>query len=255
MPFWKGYRRMLVLSRRLNQRIVLPAFHTAIQVVAVKGGLVRLGIDAPPDVAVYREELLPKDTPLPPPSPARQAQTLRARLEALAADVLALRRQLQGDLRRLMETTLAHLEAELRTLPPPDEPGTGKRPPGLRRKALLVEDDPNECELLAGILRLSGIDVCTADDGADALDRLQKGTRPDVLLLNMRLPRCDGPATVRAIRQNPAFAGLKIFAVATAPEECGCPQAAGGVNRWFSKPLNPEVLLRELHRELDADRL
>jgi CheY-like chemotaxis protein len=168
--------------------------------------------------------------------------------------VLALRRQLQDDVWRVLETTLARLEGELRALPVPDEPRQSKRPARRRRKALLVEDDPNECELLAGILRLSGIDVSTAGDGADALDSLQKGTRPDVLLLNMRLPRCDGPSTVRAIRQNPAYAGLKIFAVATAPEECGCEQVRSGINRWFSKPLNPEVLLRELHRELDADR-
>jgi carbon storage regulator CsrA len=244
---------MLVLSRRVNERIVLPAFHTAIQVVAVKSGLVRLGVDAPPNVAVYREELLPAETPLLPPSTAEQAQILRARLEALAGDVLSLRRQLQEEVWRGLETTLARLEEELKALVLAG-PQQGKPLPRRRRKALLVEDDPNECELLAGILRLSGLEVSTAGDGADALDYLQKGTRPDVLLLNMRLPRCDGPSTVRAIRQNPAYADLKIFAVATAPEECGCEQVSNGINRWFSKPLNPEVLLRELHRELDADR-
>jgi CheY-like chemotaxis protein len=183
---------------------------------------------------------------------------LRARLEALATDLVLLRRQLQGELLRDLETTVADLEREVRALPHPDGPEEVKRqpvPPGRRRTALLVEDDPNECELLAGILRLSGIEVSTAGDGAHALDYLQKGTRPDVLLLNMRLPRCDGPTTVRAIRQNPAYAGLKIFAVSSAPEECGLEQGSNGINRWFSKPINPEVLLRELHRELDTERL
>lgn len=52
---------MLVLSRRLNEKIVLPSIATRIQVVAIKAGVVRLGIDAPPSVPVYREELLARD--------------------------------------------------------------------------------------------------------------------------------------------------------------------------------------------------
>src|SRR2546426_5763457 len=48
---------MLVLSRRLNEKIVLPAIQTNIQVLSVKSGAVRLGIDAPPEITVLREEL------------------------------------------------------------------------------------------------------------------------------------------------------------------------------------------------------
>src|SRR5260370_8286306 len=48
---------MLVLSRRLNEKVVFPDFHTAVQVLSVKGGKVRLGIEAPPAVTVLREEL------------------------------------------------------------------------------------------------------------------------------------------------------------------------------------------------------
>jgi CheY-like chemotaxis protein len=155
-----------------------------------------------------------------------------------------------------MEATLDRLDEELRALRQLDGAAEGKlvpRPPTRRRTALLVEDNPNECELLAGILRLAGMEVATAGDGADALDYLQKRTRPDVLLLDMRLPRCDGATTVRAIRQNPAYAELKIFAVAGEPaEEIALAQGTAGINRWFSKPLNPEHLLRELHRELDV---
>jgi len=48
---------MLVLSRRLNEKILFPAFRAAIQVLGIKGNTVRLGIQAPPDVKVLREEL------------------------------------------------------------------------------------------------------------------------------------------------------------------------------------------------------
>ncbi len=49
---------MLVLSRRLHEAIVFPGLNITIQVVEVKGGGVRIGIEAPKDIQVLREELL-----------------------------------------------------------------------------------------------------------------------------------------------------------------------------------------------------
>jgi carbon storage regulator len=48
---------MLVLSRKLGERIVVPHSGLAITVIAIRGNTVRLGISAPESVAVYREEL------------------------------------------------------------------------------------------------------------------------------------------------------------------------------------------------------
>ncbi|HLJ96045.1 MAG TPA: carbon storage regulator [Gemmataceae bacterium] len=48
---------MLVLSRKIGERILLPEYQLAVTVIAVEGNRVRLGITAPPDVAVYREEI------------------------------------------------------------------------------------------------------------------------------------------------------------------------------------------------------
>jgi carbon storage regulator len=52
---------MLVLSRRRGEQIVLPSCEVAITVLAVKGGQVRLGISAPPALAVHRQEVLRPD--------------------------------------------------------------------------------------------------------------------------------------------------------------------------------------------------
>jgi carbon storage regulator len=48
---------MLVLSRKVGERILVPDSHLVVTVVSVKGDRVRLGVSAPADVAVYREEV------------------------------------------------------------------------------------------------------------------------------------------------------------------------------------------------------
>jgi carbon storage regulator CsrA len=258
---------MLVLSRRINEKIILPTVNIAIQVVGVKTGVVRLGIDAPPDVTVYREEVLDRAGPgefVPPPATdgkgkraGKLSHELRNRLNAIAIGMALLKGQLRAGANQDAEAVLHKVNQEIESLsrqleapqtaaPPPAPPVPAKV-----RKALLVEDDRNECELMAGFLRYAGYDVTTAGDGSDALDYLNSQGRPDVMLLDMVLPRCDGASTVRAIRQNPAYAGLKIFAVSGyPPEQFGLGQGPPSVDRWFRKPLNPEALLRELEHEV-----
>jgi carbon storage regulator CsrA len=48
---------MLVLSRRMQEKIYFPALNVTVRVVSVNGGRVRLGIEAPPEVIVLREEV------------------------------------------------------------------------------------------------------------------------------------------------------------------------------------------------------
>lgn len=48
---------MLVLSRKLGERIVVPQINLTLTVVAIEGNSVRLGIEAPAEIGVYREEL------------------------------------------------------------------------------------------------------------------------------------------------------------------------------------------------------
>ncbi len=56
-------------------------------------------------------------------------------------------------------------------------------------RLLVVEDDPNLCESLADLLRLSGYEVDTAPDGEGALVILHDAPRPDAILLDLVLPR------------------------------------------------------------------
>ena len=54
---------MLVLTRRVNEKVALPTLGVTVQVLSARNGVVRLGVAAPAEVKVLREELLPKAPP------------------------------------------------------------------------------------------------------------------------------------------------------------------------------------------------
>jgi two-component system, OmpR family, response regulator len=258
---------MLVISRRLHEKVLFPSINVSVQVVSTKQGMVRLGIEAPPDVAIFRQEVLDRiqgQEVGEPPISRRSAMSpldqmihrIRNRLNTATVGLALLRRQFHASVNRIgLETTLDKVEQEIQALKEQLEERvepTVAQPSTSPRRALVVEDDVNECELMAGFLRMAGLDVATAGDGASALEYLQTNQRPDVVLLDMVLPRLDGQSTVRVLRGNPAYASLKIFGVtAHAPDRFDLDQGPGGVDRWFRKPLNPEVLLGELNKELE----
>jgi carbon storage regulator CsrA len=266
---------MLVLSRKLKEKIVFPTVGASVQILDIKRGLVRLGITAPPDVTILREEVpdraaewgRPQPQARPPDRAAVQAKDddlarrLGDRLKTAGMGLGLLRLQLEAGNTDEARATLAALhedfqrlldgvekKAEVPPAPPADRPGPRA---GKRRKALLVEDDRNERELLAGFLRLSGLEVDTAGDGSDALDYLHTHARPDVVLLDMVMPRMDGPTVVKQLRRDSAYAGLKIFGVSGhLPDEFDLERGPSGIDRWFQKPLDPSALLHDLQEEL-----
>jgi carbon storage regulator CsrA len=124
----------------------------------------------------------------------------------------------------------------------------------LHHRALVVEDNDNERELLAGYLRVSGFEVDTATDGLQAMVRLTEKSPPDVVLLDMRMPRFDGSRTISAIRNNPDYRGLKLFAVSgVRPEEVNVSLGPNGVDKWFVKPIDPQSLLDAMREAVESE--
>ncbi len=247
---------MLVLSRRQDDKIVFPNLGITVEILKIAGRSVRVGIDAPADVRVLRHELAQKEAAIRPqsgpPLTKPSDHQLRNRLNRATIGLQLAQKQLEVGQIEDADQTMAKVLAEFQSL---DE-ALGQNAPhqakAVRRHALLVEDDANESELLAGFLRLSGFDVDTASDGCDALDYLSEKRRPDVVLLDMQMPRCDGPTTISAIRDNPEYGGLKVFAVSgRVPAEMGVTVGPTGVDRWYRKPLNPQTLVTQLKRDLE----
>jgi carbon storage regulator CsrA len=236
---------MLVLSRRPGQRLLFPQLDIKVQILPSRGSTIRLGIEAPSHVSVVREEIAASNlvVPLPAEKESRVAHDLRGRLNTLTMALHVVEKQLKAGLSADAECTLREAQEVLEKLSPiPVAPSPTV--PHKSIETLLVEDNPNEEALLSSYLRLSGFRVETVRDGYEALGFLAGNKRPDFLLLDMRLPRCDGPATVAAIRQNPAYRGLTIFAVTgVSPADLDLSTSLGSVDAWFQKPLNPKRIV------------
>jgi two-component system response regulator MprA len=69
-------------------------------------------------------------------------------------------------------------------------------------RILVVDDDPSLRQALKRALRLEGYDVELAADGAEALQRLEEGARPDALLLDVLMPGVDGLEVCRRLRRS-----------------------------------------------------
>jgi carbon storage regulator CsrA len=106
---------MLVLARQINKRILIPAINTAIEVVAIRSGSVRLGIEAPEDVTILREELWPGETPVSAGAavqPSRAERALRNSLHDLLLGLEALRRRAGEGVRADLTSSLEQMKKQ-----------------------------------------------------------------------------------------------------------------------------------------------
>jgi CheY-like chemotaxis protein len=113
---------------------------------------------------------------------------------------------------------------------------------------LLVEDDPVNRTLAKRILAAHNYPFAEAVDGAAALEAIA-ARRPDVILMDLSLPVMNGWEATRRIRQNPAFAGIRILAV-TANAMAGDRERAlrAGCDDYLTKPFRPAELIEALAR-------
>lgn len=231
---------MLVITRRVNEKFCFPDLGITVELLRIAGQTARLGIQAPPHVKVLRHELAPGSASVE-PTPKRDHRFANAVSRITLAIHLARKQWETGRTAEAEKTLQNALENLYKLEPPKSVPPAESSTPACR--ALIVEDDANERELLAGLLSMNGCECVTAEDGEDALAYLKSGQRPDVILLDMALPRCSGPETLRRIRSDSTLAGIRVFSVSsTSPRELNIPDGPDGFDAWFPKPLNPRQL-------------
>ena len=115
---------------------------------------------------------------------------------------------------------------------------------GYRARVLVVEDEHELRELIAHWLETRDYQVSEAADGRDAVELLEAGLDPDVILLDLTMPRMDGRAFLEWLRANPRHQDRKVIVASGYLDEATPVDA----DRAFSKPFRPELLERELAR-------
>ena len=158
-------------------------------------------------------------------------------------------RGMQDRVIRLEESTATVAEAEAEILPTAGSDFRGKC-------ILLVEDNELNSEIAAEILNEYGFLVDTAENGAEAVEKV-KNSKPgnyDLVLMDVQMPVMNGYEATKQIRalDNPALAGITILAMtANAFDEDKKKALECGMDGFLSKPIVIEELISILQKNLD----
>lgn len=113
-------------------------------------------------------------------------------------------------------------------------------------RILVVDDDPDIVELLQYNLEKEGYEVATAADGREALETARR-VEPDVVLLDIMMPRQDGIETARQLRELPSGKQLYIlFLTARSEEYSEIAAFEIGADDYLTKPIKPRALMSRL---------
>lgn len=117
-------------------------------------------------------------------------------------------------------------------------------------RILLVEDHPDNQQVIREMLKLIDCDVMLANNGRQAIELFQRW-QPQLILMDMRMPDMDGYEATRAIRVLPGTDTLPILALtASAFAEDKSAVLAAGCNEILSKPVDSQVLYETIGRWL-----
>lgn len=236
---------MLVLSRKEDQKVVIPGLDISIKIVRCKNSSVVLGFEAPPEIRIMRDELdagiSVKDPCLQKlvedkieSYPDRLHHEIRDQFNVVSMSLEMLLDDIESGELRDIDEVFASVCERLRGLKatPNDEEAV----------ALVVEDEANERELLAGILRMNGFKIATASDGNEALRYIEENGAPRFVLVDMHMPGCNGAELVRQIRESMDLKDVRVYVI-SGSEKGEYNLSPDSIDGWYTKPLIPQKLI------------
>ena len=117
---------------------------------------------------------------------------------------------------------------------------------------LVVDDDPDQRRLLERVLTGAGYRVLTAADGEAGVAAVA-AVRPDLVVLDVMMPRMNGFQTCRALRENAESAGLPIIMLTSKDQPADQFWAEEvGANAYLTKPVEIPLLLDTIAQQLGA---
>ncbi len=121
----------------------------------------------------------------------------------------------------------------------------------MKKRLLIVDDEPNLLAAIAAVLRGEGFDVTTARNGRDAMLQIAR-TIPDLIVSDVRMPIMDGYSLVRKIRTAPHTKLIPIvFLTAKDERRDRIEGFRSGVDVYLAKPFEPDELVAVINGILD----
>jgi CheY-like chemotaxis protein len=119
---------------------------------------------------------------------------------------------------------------------------TAKPPSG--KTVLVTDDEPQIRRIVAQLLAIAGHAVTEAETGLRAIGLLQAGLRPDLIILDVRMPELDGLQTLTRIRRDLGLADVPVIMLtAQSSDDDLLAGYEGGADYYLTKPLKPDRLL------------
>jgi DNA-binding response OmpR family regulator len=128
-----------------------------------------------------------------------------------------------------------------------------------RPKLLVVDDDPDILDAITTILGTQPYSIDTARDGVECMDKVREDT-PDLIILDLLMPRKDGFAVVRELRQNPKYAKVPILILTSVREDASRRRyeletgLAMDVQDYVEKPISPMELIDRVKSLLESSK-
>lgn len=120
-----------------------------------------------------------------------------------------------------------------------------------KKKILAVDDEPNILMSIEFILEMEGYEVHTARDGEEALEVAERA-RPDLILLDINMPRKDGYEVCRMLREKPYMAGTKVVMLTAKGQTLEKKKGLEvGADEYVTKPFNAEDLLEKIRKMIE----
>ena len=120
-----------------------------------------------------------------------------------------------------------------------------------KRRVLLADDDPSLLRLISTTLGTEDFELLHANDGQEALE-VARRERPDLILLDVNMPRLDGFEVCRLLKTEPDTASIKIVMLSARVADID--RARGrevGADDYFAKPFSPIQLLNKVYALLE----
>ena len=121
----------------------------------------------------------------------------------------------------------------------------------MKIKTLIIEDNENNMYLISFLLQNNNHEIFQAYDGQEGVE-LSKTVQPDLILLDIQLPKMNGYEVARKIRKDESLSKVPIVAITSYAMPGDKEKAlASGCTGYIKKPINPDTFLGEIEGYLD----